>query len=163
MTDKILAARALLERLTPLKSDCGIYCGGACCASESDDERGMLLFPGEEELYLGCDFAKIEPAEFYGIPHAKILVCEGDCPRDMRPLCCRIFPIAPQQKASGFGVRLDRRAFAVCPLCGYGASAFDKDFVNACREAFNLLAMDKYCRAYLVAWSALMDEYARGL
>ena len=44
----VLAARDLLRELTPLKTDCGRLCGGACC--EGDEETGMLLFPGEDAL-----------------------------------------------------------------------------------------------------------------
>ena len=44
-------ARAMLENLTPLKSDCGKRCGHACCQSPAGEERGMLLFPGEAEYY----------------------------------------------------------------------------------------------------------------
>ena len=42
-------------------------------------------------------------------------------------------------------------------------SAFDRAFVNACTQAFDALSQDDECREYLTAWSALMDEYARGL
>ena len=48
MSAAVLTARALLSNLTPLKSDCGRLCGGACC--QGDDATGMLLFPGEEAL-----------------------------------------------------------------------------------------------------------------
>ena len=42
-------ARALLENLTPLRTDCGKVCGSACCKSLDAEETGMLLFPGEED------------------------------------------------------------------------------------------------------------------
>ena len=39
-------AYELLERTTPLTSDCGKLCNGLCC--KGDGKTGMLLFPGEE-------------------------------------------------------------------------------------------------------------------
>ena len=60
MSAAVLTARALLSNLTPLKSDCGRLCGGACC--QGDDATGMLLFPGEEALYTACSFARVLPA-----------------------------------------------------------------------------------------------------
>ena len=49
--EALLAARAVLEDVTPLKGDCGRVCGGACCEPDEDGKGGMLLFPGEETLY----------------------------------------------------------------------------------------------------------------
>ena len=49
--ETVIAARALLESVTPLKRDCGRACGAACCQSDEDGQGGMLLFPGEEALY----------------------------------------------------------------------------------------------------------------
>ena len=43
--ERILRARELLESHTPMKSDCGALCGGACC--KGSDEDGMALLPGE--------------------------------------------------------------------------------------------------------------------
>jgi hypothetical protein len=42
----------LLEKSTPLTSDCGTLCGGACC--KGSGEEGMLLFPHEELMYASC-------------------------------------------------------------------------------------------------------------
>ena len=49
--EAVLEARRLLECVTPLKTDCGRACGGACCQPDEDGQGGMLLFPGEEALY----------------------------------------------------------------------------------------------------------------
>ena len=45
--EAVMAARDLLEQVTPLRTDCGRYCGGACCLSDEDGQGGMLLVPGE--------------------------------------------------------------------------------------------------------------------
>ena len=47
---------ALLDRVTPLKSDCGALCGAACCdmaaAESTGEEMGIYLLPGEEALHI---------------------------------------------------------------------------------------------------------------
>ena len=43
--EAVMEARKLLSQVTPLKRDCGRYCGGACCEPDEDGQGGMLLFP----------------------------------------------------------------------------------------------------------------------
>ena len=145
----ILAARDLLRELTPLKTDCGRLCGGACC--EGDEETGMLLFPGEEALYESCSFARVIPADFaLGGTDVKLLVCEGRCERDSRPLACRLFPLFLTFKEDGTTkLRIDRRAKSVCPLTDYGIKSLDPEFKQAARRAYDLLLEDEACAAYL--------------
>lgn len=145
----VRAARALLQTLTPLKSDCGRLCGGACC--QGDDATGMLLFPGEEALYADCAFAEIVPADFsLGGKQALLLVCSGVCERKNRPLACRLFPLFLTFTKSGEPrVRMDRRAACVCPLTDYGLMGLDAAFVEAVRKAYALLLEDETCAAYL--------------
>ena len=59
--ESLVAARKLLEEITPLQTDCGLVCGGACCQTHPGEETGMLLFPGEAEMYRGeevCPLAR---------------------------------------------------------------------------------------------------------
>ena len=49
--DTLTEAREILAEITPLKRDCGRVCGRRCCSSPEGEDRGMLLFPGEEDLY----------------------------------------------------------------------------------------------------------------
>ena len=56
LPESLVAARKLLEEITPLQTDCGLVCGGACCQTHPGEETGMLLFPGEAEMYRGEDF-----------------------------------------------------------------------------------------------------------
>ena len=148
-TAAVAAARALLETLTPLKTDCGRLCAGACC--QGDEGTGMLLFPGEETLYTGCTFARITPADFtLGGKAAMLFVCEGSCPREARPLACRLFPLFLAFLKSGkTKVRMDTRAAHVCPLCDYGVIGLDADFVEAARKAYDVLLESPDCEAYL--------------
>ena len=150
-THAVLAARELLESLTPLKTDCGRLCQGACC--QGDEATGMLLFPGEETLYAPCDFARVLPASFsLGGQPAQLLVCQGRCDRKNRPLACRLFPLFLTFKPDGSSrLRLDRRARAVCPLTDYGMKALDPAFRQAARRAYDLLLEDEVCAKYLKA------------
>ena len=150
-THAVLAARELLENLTPLKTDCGRLCQGACC--RGDEATGMLLFPGEEALYEGCAFARVVPTDFsLGGTPAQLLVCDGRCDRKNRPLACRLFPLFLTFKPDGSPrLRLDRRARAVCPLTDYGMKALDPAFRQAARRAYDLLLEDETCAKYLKA------------
>lgn len=149
MSAAILSARALLSGLTPLKADCGRLCGGACC--QGDEATGMLLFPGEEALYAHCAFARVLPAGFsLGGQGVSLLVCQGRCERENRPLACRLFPLFLRFREDGSTrVVMDRRARALCPLTGYGLSALDSAFLDAARTAYDLLLADSACAAYL--------------
>ena len=145
----VLAARDLLKTLTPLKTDCGRLCQGACC--QGDEKTGMLLFPGEEAFYEGCSFARIIPAGFMpGGRDALLLVCNGTCERENRPLACRLFPLFLKFKEDGLTkLRMDVRAKSVCPLTDYGIKALDPDFKQAARKAYDILLEDEACAAYL--------------
>lgn len=147
----VLAARELLENLTPLKTDCGRLCQGACC--QGDEATGMLLFPGEEALYEDCAFARVVPTGFsLGGTPAQLLVCSGRCDRKNRPLACRLFPLFLKFREDQAPVlRMDARARAVCPLTDYGMKALDPAFRQAARRAYDLLLEDETCAAYLRA------------
>ena len=129
-------ARSLLENVTPLKTDCGRVCGGACCQCDEDGQGGMLLFPGEEKLYddpLPAGFSLTESREL-GVKYL-LLTCEGRCDRKDRPLSCRLFPLLPTEN----GVILDRRGWAVCPLMEYGKQGLDPAFARAVQAAGQML------------------------
>lgn len=150
-THAVRAARELLESLTPLKTDCGHLCQGACC--QGDEATGMLLFPGEEALYADCAFARVVPTGFsLGGTPAQLLVCDGRCDRKNRPLACRLFPLFLKFREDQTPVlRMDARARAVCPLTDYGMKALDPEFRQAARRAYDLLLEDEVCAKYLKA------------
>ena len=60
----VIAARELLEDVTPLWRDCGRACGGACCQSDEDGQGGVYLFPGERTLLEDADWAEVRPSAF---------------------------------------------------------------------------------------------------
>ena len=136
MDAAVSAAREKLNQLTPLKKDCGRICGARCCRPLEGEETGMLLFPGEAEAYAG------KPGwEVRGTARGDLLLCPGTCDRAERPLSCRLFPLLPQIGDDGeIRVATDERARAVCPLARQGRSAMDPAFIEAVREAGEILA-----------------------
>ena len=155
MSNAVLRARALLGDLTPLTTDCGRLCGGACC--QGDEQTGMLLFPDEERCFEGCNFGHVLPANFsLAGKEAHLFVCNGHCDRENRPLACRLFPLFLRFRKDGLTrIRMDPRAFDVCPLCDYGLDALHSEFLSAARNAYDALLKDADCAAFL---KALDDE-----
>ena len=136
MDAAVSAAREKLAHVTPLKKDCGRICGGRCCQSMDGEETGMLLFPGEAERYAGRPGWKILNTE-----RGDLAVCPGVCDRDDRPLSCRLFPLLPFiGNDEKIRVVVDLRARAVCPLARQGKTAMDPVFIDAVREAGEILA-----------------------
>ena len=139
MDAAVSAAREKLKNVTPLKKDCGRVCGARCCRPLEGEETGMLLFPGEAEAYAD--------REGWVVRHAAqgdIVVCPGTCDREERPLSCRLFPLLPLIGNDGtIRVVTDLRARAVCPLARQGKSALDPAFIDAVREAGELLAQSE--------------------
>ena len=155
----VLRAYAAIGDRTPMLSDCGALCGAACCRPDEDGQGGVYLFPGEEALLEGRDWARIEPASF-----APMLVCEGRCPREERPLGCRIFPLTPVRDSAGrWSVRMDARARAMCPLTRGGIKALDPGFTRAVRDALRIIAEDEVGDTFLTRWLELEQQYRQPL
>lgn len=153
LPETLAKARALLENVTPLRTDCGMTCGGACCRSLPGETTGMLLFPGEEQYYAGlCDYT-LTPTD-----HGTLLTCEGCCDRGDRPLSCRLFPLLPLLREDGVKVATDLRARTVCPLARQGKDALQPEFVAAVREVGRLLAEDEAQRDFLQLLTRTQDE-----
>jgi hypothetical protein len=139
MDAAVSAAREKLNNVTPLKKDCGRVCGARCCRPLEGEETGMLLFPGEAEAY-----AELEGWTVRHAAQGDIVVCPGTCNREERPLSCRFFPLLPLIGDDGaIRVVMDQRARAVCPLARQGKSALDPAFIDAVREAGELLAQSE--------------------
>ena len=153
-TDVILRAYARIGELTPLSFDCGQMCGKACCAPDEDGQGGMYLFPGEEGLFAGENWCHILPGS---IP--PILVCDAPCPREKRPLACRIFPATPYFSKGVWTVRMDARARAVCPLSSGGIRGLSRDFAYAARDAMRIIAADPQGESFLKWWQEREEEY----
>ncbi|MBR3763343.1 MAG: hypothetical protein IKK57_02180 [Clostridia bacterium] len=153
LPDVIARARALFDDLTPLRTDCGLVCGGACCRPLEGENTGMLLFPGEEAYYAALPDYRLTATEA-----GTLLTCSGQCERADRPLSCRLFPLLPLLREDGVRVATDARAKAVCPLARQSKAALLPEFVSAVREAGRILAQDDAQRVFLLRLTAQQDE-----
>lgn len=121
---------------TPLATDCGALCDAVCCKGEG----GMLLFPGEADMLSGLPGFRLYRVP-YGLRRVWWLSCAGYCDREIRPLACRMYPLAPRVDAEGqVSAWRDLRAIGTCPIVR--AEPFDPRFEDAVEKAFRLLARD---------------------
>ena len=160
-------ARALLETLTPLKSDCGRVCGGACCEGSAED--GMLLFPGEARLASRTGFlhvSRISPSDCG--PSLGFAECRRSCIRHSRPLSCRIFPLLPyvakdDRKLSApfrFSIIQDPRGKYLCPLI-YAGDHVEEEFRERVAMAISEAGKCRTVRKFIFRLSEIADEYRR--
>lgn len=154
----IVEAYALLRKTTPLHKNCGSLCSQSCC--RGDENTGMRLFPFEEELLRNVPaFAIRETESNYGNP---LLVCNGSCERNRRPLACRFFPLFPlvfRDESGNILVKAvyDPRARHACPLAKEQAR-LNPWFVRAVRRAGKYLAKDPVILEYLINISSEISE-----
>lgn len=154
----------ILERVTPLESDCGLLCNKACCDG-GDEDFGMYLFPGEELLLADLSYFRIEVTDIQLENGNYVLLanCDGKCDRRFRPLSCRIFPLTPylnyQQTLT---IDLDIRAKGICPLVNpKKALSLRTDFIRAVRQSIRILAKDPDILSFIETLSRILDDYAR--
>ncbi len=149
----------LFDDCTPLSTDCGQCCHGACCTEEGGD--GMFLYPGEEELLQSASFLTLQKSSFRvnGKP-VTIALCEGRCDRALRPLACRIFPLFPYVKpGSRPVVFMDPRAGAICPVARVmQPSELEPQFVRRVNRTALLLHKFEQSRIFMEEQSNLLDE-----
>ena len=152
--DAVKKAREIMASVTPLRRDCGRYCGAACCEADEDGQGGMLLFPGEEMLYdpLPEGFTLLQDDAVK--EDALLLSCEGYCDREERPLSCMLFPLLPSRD----GPVMDRRGWAVCPLMQSGIGGLHQEFVEAVRQAGDILYACGETAAFLDAIHAYIKK-----
>lgn len=137
----------LFKNKTPIKSDCGIICGCACC--KGNDNTGMLLFPGESTGLKTIDSGG-----------RKYAICNGNCLRSERPLSCRIFPFFPAVDSCGeISVTIDPRGFNICPLVRNAPDiSFDTSFIRRVYVAGKTLSRDKKCLDFLKEITAEIND-----
>lgn len=128
-------ALQIMRDVTPLKTDCGVLCGCACCHGEQDD--GMILLPHESARYREADWCRVIRRD-----GMDVLVCCGSCPRDMRPFSCMLFPLRISVKDSGARIVMDPLAVPVCPLTDHGLRALDSAFLSAAKRSAGVLLKD---------------------
>ena len=179
-----------LDKVTPLPVDCGRSCGAACCEDNEtgtgmylfpgEEAMHLLPFPGEEtmfslpeekktHLFSGeegvlreeSDWLRLTPSEFMveGRP-VQLATCGGSCPRHLRPLSCRIFPLVPYAKrGSRMRIIMDPRARPLCPLARVlQPRDLEPDFYKNVRRCMQLLMKFHATRAFIYEQSELIDE-----
>ena len=156
--------------VTPLTADCGTVCGGACCrdlsagCGDAVSPSGMLLFPheGEESAPIRENWPE---AQIFPAGQDSLFVCGGHCPREKRPLACRLFPLFPYDGEDGrIRAVYDPRAWRVCPLVRERAHVpLRRDFVRAVCRTGRLVARTEEGRGFLKRQSEEIDEINRFL
>jgi len=141
----IRRAYELMGTVTPLISDCGLLCKGACC--KGDENTGMWVFPGEEVFLENFMLRENETNT--------VAICGGTCNRDERPLSCRIFPLFPMVIEHPRTGRLtveampDPRAFRICPLFREG-NEITPEFKKTVERVGKELLKDRTLRSFLL-------------
>lgn len=149
----IKKAYELLERVTPVSYDCGNICEKKCCRGSSHD--GMLLLPGEDELFCDKDGFSV----YYDDRYSCFAVsCKGECNRDLRPFACRIFPYFIYMNEDKATVAPDIRAISFCPLLDKG-NKIDKKYLRSLRICAALLSSDEEFRKYLTELTAILTDF----
>jgi len=150
MYDKIFK---IMGDLTPLKADCGKLCDCACC--KGDENVGMRLFPFEQSQ---LPVKELENG-------VRLVVCNGKCNRQNRPLACRVFPFFPTVDDKGnVYVEADFRGERLCPMITHSDEIiFDKGFFKALKKAGKILAKDDACLEFLRDSTEEIDMYKKFL
>jgi hypothetical protein len=107
----------LLDKVSPLPGDCGLLCGGICCTGGEQEAAsqgfalGIYLLPGEEKLFtkkedwIEWSWSDAADGDFPDSWSGRVyfIRCKNppSCPRRMRPLQCRFFPLAPHIDGDG--------------------------------------------------------------
>lgn len=157
----------VLDGVTPLEGDCGRLCGKKCCSLRGEGGLGVYLFPGEEKVFgpEGPWFRVVgspgEVGHFTG-PRPFLLDCRGKCPRDRRPLACRLFPLAPRLDREGsLELILDPDALFICPLVKLDdPGALEPAFREGVRRVWLDLLEDRAVRENVRAYSDRVDRQA---
>lgn len=148
-----------LNKVTPLKFDCGQLCNKICC--QGLEEAGMWLFPGEEELLTREISFEIRPMERQLVSGRFLqwMDCHGKCSREFRPLSCRIFPLAPfLTKKDIITIDIDPRAKRICPLAE-GREQLQQEFVRKVGQVCRELAREPEIREFIGVMTQEMEEY----
>ncbi|HOB19745.1 MAG TPA: hypothetical protein PK830_09090 [Candidatus Atribacteria bacterium] len=159
--EAIKEAYDILNKVTPLRRDCGSLCNRVCCDGGVED-HGMYLFPGEEEILKDqASWLRIVSADMV-MPGLHLARCTGTCPRHMRPLSCRIFPLVPYLTEENILlIKMDIRAKGICPLASEAEKRdLQPDFIRAVRKAAGILIAVPEIKDFIYSISRMLDEYS---
>lgn len=147
-------AYKMIGNTTPIPADCGALCDAACC--KGDEDTGMLLFPGEAARLANVPGFRVRRISYMD-GKAWLLTCRGTCVRRLRPLSCRIFPLAPHVTLDGGVLALpDPRARRMCPLAD--GAHLDEMFRRRVERALKLLATEPRMLRFIQMLSDEIDE-----
>jgi hypothetical protein len=167
----------LLDRVSPIDGDCGLLCGSACCCAGEAEvtaqgfKLGIYLLPGEEKLLWSenrgdlfeWSVSKAEEGDFPDSWSGNVyfIRCKTPpvCQRDIRPLQCRFFPLAPHLLADG-SLKLIRSPMNglpyACPLISE-RHPLSAAFIRATYTVWKRLIRDPLIRD-LVAYDSEVRE-----
>lgn len=110
----------LLDKFSPVNGDCGLLCGCACCICDdacspsnncAEDDLGIYLLPGEHKIFTGKEeffrWEKLDskdyefPDSWRGNVYFLHCLAAPYCRREIRPIQCRTFPLAPYLDENG--------------------------------------------------------------
>jgi hypothetical protein len=168
----------LLDKVSPIREDCGALCGSACCGPRSDVcadsssglEFGMYLLPGEEKLFTRKEdwlLWNVERAEDYDFPESwkgkvYFVKCKGapNCVRELRPIQCRTFPLQPFITEDGiFHLILHSGELPYqCPLIEQ-TIPLDERFIRATYTVWKRLLKDPLILDLVEMDSRIKDSY----
>ena len=140
---------------TPLKTNCGELCGSACCRPGKHEDLGMYLYPGEEAMFTRREdwlaWEEHNPAD-YNFPASwkgpvYFVRCNGVCPREMRPLACRFFPLAPHLHRDGklYLIYETLELPYQCPLIT-ASNPLDPGFISIMQQTWQIMLTDQRIR-----------------
>lgn len=135
-----------------IEGNCGFLCDFHCCRDfdEKGNKLGVYLWPLEyEAIYKNRDTFEIEkvPKEEHGdiympdhLSDMYYFYCEGslDCPRDLRPLHCRSYPIEPHIESGDLMLVIEKDQIHSCPLLKK-EDEWRKEYIEGIYEAWSLL------------------------
>ncbi|WP_018084454.1 hypothetical protein [Desulfurispora thermophila] len=159
----------ITAHVTPLAGDCGQLCGKACCQPDATNSLGIYLFPGEEAvLHLPqpwLDWEMHDPRR-YDFPASwqepvHFVKCTRPCPRTLRPLACRFFPLAPHLLRDG-QLLLIYETMSLpyrCPLIVM-RSRLERQFIETTAAAWRELLQNR--QIYDLVWEDSRQREAEG-
>ncbi len=157
----------LTAYVTPLKEDCGHLCGSICCRPDRENTLGMYLFPGEEKMFTGREdwlqWEQRDPREDDFPPSwvdpVYFVSCTKPCPREKRPLSCRLFPLAPHLLSDGRLILIYETLELPysCPLISKNIT-LEQDFIDVVAQCWQELLKDRRIRDLVIMDSAVRER-----
>ncbi len=140
----------MLNKVEHLDYDCGILCNNICC-QKTEPDMGIYLLPNEHlVLQKEKDWLSWSkhPVKNYDFPDSWegetfFISCNGNCPREKRPLQCRTFPLAPHfgQRGKLFLIWETLTLPYFCPIL-YEQKPLKQDFIKNLYQAWQILITD---------------------